>query len=169
MQLCRGGLGEREGAIDDRPEVSAEKELRRARELAFRAHVRPHERKLPREEEPEIDLRVVAGRGAARNQAAAARQALDAAIPGRRADVLEDDVDAAIAGQPPDLGGQILRVMIDDVGGADFTRARQFFVSAGGGKYAGAVQHRNLDGRLADAAPRREHQHVITRTNGRSA
>ena len=67
-----------------------------------------------------------------------------------------------------DLGGQILRVVIDDFVGADLARARQLLVGARGREHARAVQPRNLNGRLADAAAGAEHQHVFARTNARA-
>ena len=57
-----------------------------------------------REQEAQIDGRVVTSGRAARHQPAAARQALEAALPRRLADVLDHHVDAAVVREPPDLG-----------------------------------------------------------------
>ena len=70
-----------------------------ATQLGEAAHVGAEQRELAREQVPQIDRRGVPGRRAARHQAAAGRERADAAIPGRLADVLDDDVGAAAAGQ----------------------------------------------------------------------
>ena len=71
-------------------------------ELGEAAHVGTEQRQLAREEVPQIE-RGVAGRRAAGDQPAAARERAHAAVPRRLADVLDDDVDAAAAGQRRDI------------------------------------------------------------------
>ena len=94
-----GGLGER---IDVRSTTGrsspAKKNCAARSNSRLAAHVRAKQRELADEQDAQVDPRVVAGGGAAGDQPAAARQALEAAIPRRRADVLDDDVDAAAVG-----------------------------------------------------------------------
>ena len=75
--------------------------------------------------------------------------------------MLDDDIHAAVVGEPPNLRGHVLRVMIHHFVGADFTGARELFVAAGGGKHPRAVQPGNLNGRLPDAAPGPQDEHVL--------
>ena len=57
-------------------------------------------------------MRIVSGGGAAGHQPSAAREALEAAVPRRHADVLDDHIHAAAVSELPDLGGKILRGVI---------------------------------------------------------
>ena len=81
--------------------------------------------------------------------------------PGRLADMFDDDVDAAPVRQPLDFLGDVLLVVVDHLVRARAPRPLQLVVRAGRREHAGAVQPRDLDRRLADAAARRQHQHVV--------
>ena len=69
-------------------------------ELGETAHVRTEQRQLAREQVPQVDRGVWPGGRAAGDQAAAGGERAHAAVPGRLADVLDDDVRAAAVGEP---------------------------------------------------------------------
>ena len=75
--------------------------------------------------------------------------------------MLHDHVHAALAGDLLDLGRNILLVVIDHVVGAEFARLRELALAARGGDHAALEQLGDLDGGGADAARRRQHQHVL--------
>src|ERR1017187_9698964 len=70
-------------------------------------------------------------------------------------------VDAALAGDLADLGGNVLLVVIDRVVGAEFARFGEFALAAGGGDDAALQELGDLYGGGADAAGGREHQDVL--------
>jgi len=74
-------------------------------QFGFGAHVGAEKRELPGEEKAEVDLGVVARGGPAGDQAASSGKAGEAIIPGGGANVLENNVDAALVG----LGGGLRR------------------------------------------------------------
>ena len=63
---------------------------------------------MPAEQDAQIDLGVVTGGGPARDEPAAADEALEAAVPRGGADVFDDDVDAAALGEILDLRNDIV-------------------------------------------------------------
>ena len=102
-----------------------------------------------------------ARRGAARHQTPAPCQGPHAFRPRRTADMFDHHVDAAPVRQAHDLRGHVLLVMVNDLVRPGRSRAFQFLVRARGREHAGAVQERDLDGCLADAAAGSEHQDVL--------
>src|ERR1017187_4291733 len=70
-------------------------------------------------------------------------------------------VDAALAGDLADLGGNILLVVIDRVVGAEFARFGEFAFATGGSDDAALEELGDLYGGGADAAGSREHQDVL--------
>src|ERR1043166_4940355 len=106
---------------------------------------------------PQVDGCHVAGRGAARDEPSAGRERPNAAIPGRLSDVLDHDVGTAAIGEPPDVFRKVGRVVIEHVFGAERVRALRFRWCARR-EYTRAELARELDRRLADAAPAGEHE-----------
>src|SRR5262245_38085137 len=84
-------LGERERAVDDGLQHAARHEAHDLVELAAAAHGRAEHGDVLEEERAQVELGARAGRGAAGHEAAAARQAAQAAGEGLLAHVLEDD------------------------------------------------------------------------------
>src|SRR4051794_34274893 len=75
--------------------------------LGEATHRRAEDGEELEEDQADVERGVAAGGGAAGDQAPAARQDLERLLEGLAADVLENDVDAALAGQPPHLGGEV--------------------------------------------------------------
>ena len=109
-------MGERKGPVDDRRELASKEEPRHAQQLALGADVGSEQRQLLREQRPEIEPDLEAGRGTARHQAAASRERAHALCPRRVPDMFDDDVDAAPVRQAHDLLGHVLFVMVNDLG-----------------------------------------------------
>ncbi len=65
-----GSFSEREDAVNDRLEVAGGDEFHHGVQLGLGAHVGAQKRKLAAEEESQVDLGIVARRGAAGDQAA---------------------------------------------------------------------------------------------------
>ena len=78
------------------------------------------------------DEGVEAGGGAAGDQASAEGERFQALGPGGEAHVFHHHIDAALAGELANLGGNILLVVIDDVVGAEFARLGELGLAAGG-------------------------------------
>ena len=115
-------------------------------QFAFHSHVGAEQRKLAAEEEAEIEFGVVAGGAAAGDQTAGEREAGEAVVPGGGADVLEDDVDAALVGDAANFVANFLRFVIDHVIGAELECFFELCVGTGGCDDAGAEEFRDLDG-----------------------
>ena len=75
---------------------------------------------------PQIDAGLVPRRCATCHQPAAAGQCADTSLPGRLADVLDDDVGAAAVGASPQLLGEIAGMVVERLFGAELTRLLQF-------------------------------------------
>ena len=59
-------------------------------------------------------------------------------------------------------------MVVNHLDGAERSGALELLVGTGGREDAGAVQARDLDGRLPHAAPGREHQHVLAALESRA-
>src|SRR5258708_24261725 len=141
-----GAGGQREDAVDDGLEASGGHEAHDAVEFGVGAHIGAEERKLAAEEEPQVDLGIVAGGGAAGYQAAAEGKTGEAVVPGSRPDVLEDDVDAALARDTADFITDFLSFAIDEMVGAELLFLLQFFLRARRRRDARRAPLRNLRG-----------------------
>src|SRR5882762_2751123 len=121
FEVGMGGsrFGERENAVNSGLETPRGHQAHDAVELGLGAHVGAEERKLAAEEESQVDLGIVAGGGAASYQAAAGGKTGEAVVPGSRPDVFEDDVDAALVRDAADFIADFLRIVIDEVVGAE--------------------------------------------------
>lgn len=114
-----GGFGEGEDAVDHRLEAAEGDEFHHRVELGLGTHVGAEERELAAEEEAEVELGVVAGGDTAGDEAAAGSEAGDAVVPGSNADVFKDDVNAALAGEAADFVADFLRLVVDEMAGAE--------------------------------------------------
>ncbi len=117
--MCLPGFHQRKNAIDDGPQPLFAHEIQNRVQLGAAAHVRTEQRQLAREEITQIELRGKTGGGAAGHETAAGRKAQDALLPSGGADVLEDDVHAALVRQAPDFFRNLLLRVIDDLIGAE--------------------------------------------------
>src|SRR5258708_2054601 len=147
-----GAGGQREDAVDDGLEASRGHEAHDAVEFGLGAHIGAEERKLAAEEEPQVDLGIVAGGGVAGYQAAAGGETGEAVVPGSCSNVLEDDIDAALTRDGAGFLADFRSVVIDEMVGAELLCLLQFFIGAGSGDDARAEEFGNLNGGAADAA-----------------
>ena len=97
----------------------------------------------------------MAGGGAAGDQTSAGSEALQTVIPGGGANVLDDDVDAAVVGEAAHFLGNRHDEVVDDFIGAEFASLGKFFVGAGCGDDARTEELGDLDGGAAHTASRR--------------
>src|SRR5579864_3725795 len=113
----------------------------------------------------QIDTDVWTGGRAAGHKRAAALQALHALIPGSRADVLDDDIDAFLIGDLADLFRDFLLVVVDPLVRAEDASLLQFaFVS--GSRNNTALEHLgDLNCGNADARTSAEHKDSLAGSN----
>jgi len=74
---------------------------------------------LAAEEEAEIKLRVITSRVAASDQSTGERETREAIVPSGSANMLESDVYSPLVGDAADLVANLLRLVIDNVVGAE--------------------------------------------------
>ena len=84
-------------------------------------------------------------------------------IPSSGADVLDDDIDAAIVGEPADFFRDGHDEVVDDFVGAEFASLDKFFVGAGRCDDARTEKLGDLDGGAADTASGSENQDGFAR------
>src|SRR5262245_51056321 len=111
MGLLGGGQGQ--DLIHNRLETTGSNQVEDREEIALGTHGRAEDLELTEEDVTQISARVPAAGGAAGHYAPAAREREDELGPDLGPHVLEDDVDAALAGQALDLGDEILRRVVD--------------------------------------------------------
>ncbi len=151
-----GGFRERKDAIDDGFQFTGGDEFHDRVQLGFRAHVGTEERKLAAEKEAEVDLGVKAGSGATGHQPAPGSEAGEAFVPRGGADVLENDIHAALIRDAADFLADFLCFVIDEVVCAQLFGFLKLFVGAGNGDDVRTEEFRDLNGGAPDAAPRAE-------------
>ena len=78
-------------------------------------------------------------------------------LPGRRAHVLEGDVDAAFVGDAPHFLTDVLMVVVDYLVGADLAGLGHLLFVARGANHAAVEELCDLHGGDADAAARADH------------
>ena len=86
------------------------------------AHRRSEDREELEEDQADVDCCVAAGGRAAGDQPATASEGTERALERLAADVLEDDVDAALAGEAADLLGEVDFAVEDRLVGAELSR-----------------------------------------------
>jgi hypothetical protein len=164
-----GAMVERENGINDGMEDFASNEIEDGEKFGFAAHVRAENGEMPAEKKTEIEFGVVSGGGAAGDEASAGGEAGEAVVPRGCADVLEDDVDAAMAVREAlDVGLPTGLRMQDDVVGAERFRLFDFFLATDCGDDASAEHFRDLDARAADAAASAEDEDFFARLQFRA-
>src|SRR5712692_4965494 len=152
---------QRKDAVNHRTKPPLAHQLHDGEQFVFAPHVRAQNRELPAEKKAQVNLRVIPGGRPAGNQAPAGSEARHAVVPRGCADVLEDRVHAALAGQPLHLFMNLLLAVVDGFVGAQFARLGKFFFTAGRGDDARAQELRNLDGRASHAASRAQNQDLF--------
>src|SRR6185437_9003814 len=83
------GFRERETFVNDGVNLFAGDQIEDGKKFRLAAHVRTKNRQVPAEQKAQIDFRVVAGRGSARDEASIHREARDTLVPRRGADVFD--------------------------------------------------------------------------------
>ncbi len=156
-----GGLGERENAVNDGLEAAGGHEAHYAVKLRFRAHIGAEKRELAAEKESQVDLGLVAGGGAAGDQAASGGKAGEAVIPSGCTDVLENNIDAPFIGDAADFVADFLRFVVDEMVGAELFGFLQFFIGADGSDDARAEKFGDLNGGAANAAACSKDENVL--------
>src|SRR5216683_470720 len=155
------GFRQGEDAIDNGLEAAGGDEFHYRVQFGLGAHVRAEERKLAAEQEAEIKLGIVAGRCPARDQTASWSETGEALFPGSRADVFENDVDAALASDAANFLADFLRFVVDHVIGAKLLGFLELFVAPGRGDDARAEEFGDLYRGAADTAPCSQDEHVF--------
>ena len=118
-------------------------------EFAHRAHVRPQQCKLAREQKPQIEFDFRSRRRAAGDERAAGLERPHALFPRSQSNVLDNDVDTLEVGDLADFLRNLLLIMVDHEIGAEFAGALHFALITGGSDHARVEQFRDLDGRNA--------------------
>src|SRR5882762_7627377 len=140
-----GGFRQRKDAIDDGLELACGDKFHHRQQLRFCAHVGAEERKLPAEEEPEVDLGVKSSGGPTGHESSRWSKAREALVPGSCADVLEDDVNAALACDAAHFLTDFLCFVVDELVGAKLFGLLQFGVATGSCNHARAKEFGNLN------------------------
>src|SRR6266581_4657422 len=161
ISVSGSGFRQREDAVDNGFEAAGRDEFHYRVQLGLGAHVRAEERKLAAEQEAEIKLGIVAGRCAARDQTASWSETGEALFPSSRADMLEDDVDAALASDAANFLADLLRFVVNPVIGAKLLGFLELFVGAGRGDDASPEGFGDLYRGAAYAAARSEDEDVF--------
>ena len=158
-----GALVEGPDLVHDGNKTALRNELEDGAQLVLGAHVGAENGKLAGEEETDIEFGVEAGGGAAGDQATGGGQALEAFAEGGFADVLENDIHAAVVGEAANFLGNRHDAMMNDLVSAELPGFGNFLVVAGGGNHAAAEEFGDLDGGAADTAAGGENKHIFAR------
>jgi hypothetical protein len=162
--VVRGGaFVERPDFVHDGNEAALGNKLEDGAQLVPGAHIGADNGKLAGEEETDIEFGVVAGGGTASDQTASGGQALEAFAEGGGADVLENNVHAAIVGEAANFLGDGHNAVMNDFVGPELFGFGDFFVVAGGGDHAAAKEFGDLDGGAANTAASRQDENVFAR------
>lgn len=145
-------LLQRESAIYDGLEAAGGHQLEDRGEFGFGAHVGAENGELAAEKKAQIDFGVEAGGGSAGDQAAAARKAGEAVVPGGHADVFKDHVHTTFRGEAADFVLNFLRFVIDGFVGAKLFSFGEFSFVASGGNDPASEKFGDLNRRRAYTA-----------------
>jgi len=149
--------------VHDGNEAALSNELEDSPQFILSAHVGAENGKLASEQETDIEFGVGAGGGTAGDEAAGGGQAFDAFAPSGFADVLENDVHAAIVGEAANFLGDGHDAVMNDLVSAELPGFGNFFVVTGGGDDTAAEEFGDLDGGAAYTTAGREDEDVFTR------
>ena len=165
FQVVVGGGAFVEGPdfVHDGNEAALRNKLEDGAEFVPGAHVGAENGKLAGEEETDIEFGVGAGGGAASDEATGSGEAFDAFVPGGFANVLENDVHAAIIGEAANFLGDGHDAVMNDFVGTELLGFGDFFVVASSGDHTAAKEFGDLDGGAADTAAGGEDEDVFTR------
>lgn len=114
-------------------------------QVAHRPHERSQQRKLTREQHPDVETCFRTRRRSARNERSARSERFHALFPRRLTNVFESNIDASLVGDSLDFVGDRLLVMIDRVIRAQFLGLRQFALVASRGYHLGVKQLADLN------------------------
>src|SRR5947209_6505453 len=117
--MGRLGLDQGHDSVDDWLETTGANEVDDGEQITLWAHGRAEDLELAEEDVTKVGARVPAAGGAAGDDASAARERQDQLRPHLGADVLEDDVDAALVGEALHFGDEILGRVVDGLVGAE--------------------------------------------------
>src|SRR5438105_3723300 len=129
------------------------------------AHRCSDDLELAKENLPKIGLRRKTRRRAACEQAAPTACRAQAADPGVCADVIDDNIDAALVRQVTDFPVELLRLVIDEEVRAKLSRSLELFIAAGRRENPATHHLRNLNRGRSNAGSGTEDQHILTRTD----
>src|SRR5271157_166071 len=127
---------QRERMVDDGLEPSGEDVAEHFVEFAHRAHIRPQQCQLAREQKPQVEFHLRSGSRTAGDERASGLERPDTLLPGGMSDVLDDDIDAFEVGDLADFLRNLLLIVIDDKIGAEFAGALHFALVARGSDHA---------------------------------
>src|SRR5262249_1921385 len=102
--MGRSDFGKRINAVDHRTDLLPEDEFEHRMHLAHRAHKTAEQGPLLAEEKAEVDLRVVPRGRAAGDETSRGSERFETLLPGGDTDVLDHDIDPALAGNLADFG-----------------------------------------------------------------
>ena len=168
MRLC--GLGERERLVDHDLQLASthprhERRDHRVRALGVHHHLGAEEHARDRgvllHQRPHGRRSILATCLTDPADAPAVRERRDAALQRLAADGIDDEVDAAPVRQPPHLGLDARRGVVDAVVEAEVCEAGQAVVGRRGGEHRGAGRLRELDGGQADTTCAGLHEHRL--------
>jgi len=158
-----GTFVERPDSVHDGNETALGDELEDGAQLVPGAHVGAENGELAAEQETDIEFGVGAGGGTAGDEAAGGGQAFDTFAPGGFADVLEDDIHAAIVGEAANFLGDGHDAVMNNFVGTKLLGFSDFFVGACGGDYTATEEFGDLDGGGAYTAAGGENEDVFAR------
>src|SRR5205823_7879127 len=121
---------QRQHAVDNRLELSAENAPHHIEKLSMTADRGSENLNLPEEDLPKIRLRSKAGRGAAREHAASTARGAQAADPRVRTNIVHDHIDAALVRELADLFVKLIGGVVNQKVCADICCALQFLAGA---------------------------------------
>src|SRR5271157_407959 len=119
-----------ESMIDDRLEASGEDVAEHFMEFAHRAHIRPQQCQLAREQKPQIKFDFRSSGRTAGHEGATGFERAHALFPRGVPNVLDDDVNALEVSDLADFLRNLLLIVVDDKIGAEFAGALHFALVA---------------------------------------
>ena len=165
-----GGLGQREGTVDDRAHRSPVQHLHDLPHILLGAHVGSVDLFLLAEQQPQMKLGPQTGGSPADAVAAAGPQRGKGRGEEIGPHVVHHAVHPGAAGQLPDSFPDVFFRVVDDLVSPQFTGFGGLLRSAGGGDHPGAYNIlRRLNRRSADAGRRRQHQNGLPRLELKTA